>query len=75
MFYERGYAEPRFFRHGRVTELVRTHAMADVKMKDEHNIRANDSGAPPDSGSTLLPMLIWGLVLIIAALIAVTMFV
>ena len=56
-------------------EVVRTRVMANAEMKDEHNLRRDDGGAPPVSAGSLLPMLVGGLVLIIVALIVVPMFV
>lgn len=43
-------------------------------IKDDHrNVRAYDNESPSDSASTLLPMLVGGLVLTIIALIVVVM--
>lgn len=42
--------------------------------RDDEQVRVGHDESSPDSASTLLPMLIGGLVLIVVAMIAVAMF-
>jgi hypothetical protein len=49
--------------------------MANANKDDVRNVRRNDDAAAADSPSTLLPMLVAGLVLIIIGMIAVVSFV
>ena len=51
-----------------------THVMGNLN-KDDEQVRLGENGPSPDSVSTLLPMLIGGLVLIVVGMIAVSMFV